>query len=159
MGIQAEVRRHQTPGLGISYRKFQYILCLHAMSIDPACDMPLEEKEARAAEESELRRTRCALLLQAAWAGQKGRKELGVENVGSGMSPEEEKAASFKKKFADLMNNPNTKLTAPATLAVAAPAAAPAASAAQAQDVNETRNVFLEKARQRVAAQQARKGQ
>ena len=48
--IKDEVRRMSTPGLGISYRRMQYILCIHAMAEDPACEMPLDEYEKRQTE-------------------------------------------------------------------------------------------------------------
>lgn len=109
--IKDEVRRMSTPGLGISYRRMQYILCIHAMAEDPACEMPLDEYEKRQTELDAVARMRCANLLQAAYRGRRGRSALGV--VGVAKSEKEEKADAFKKRFANMMNSPSKALSPP----------------------------------------------
>jgi len=179
--IQQEVRRGRSRGQGISYRKMQYIVCQYAMSVDPACDMPLEDKEARTAELLLIRKERCANMLQAAYRGKLGRKALGVE-VGPQKSESEMQAGAFKKKFADMMSNPKQVLTAPAILPAAAaapsgeasagamvPTAGPAQSGpgvqpnggaavteSQANDTAQVRNVFRERAAARAAASKSK---
>lgn len=168
--IQDEVRRLATPGLGISYRKMQYILCIHAMSKDPACEMPLDEFEAREDALVSIAKTRCAAMLTAAYKGKRARKNLGVVE-GQGKTAEEEKADSFKKRFANLMSNPAKSLspvrspTPPTAMSVTSPTqvvatinspgvqpTSPPLSNGEAAATAEVRNVFRERAAQRAAA-------
>merc|ERR1711988_1907782 len=64
-------------------------------------------------ETKQVMRERCALMLQSAFRGKKGRANLGVVAAPQ-KSEAEMKANSFKKKFVDLMNNPQRQLVAPA---------------------------------------------
>jgi hypothetical protein len=109
--IKEEIRRVEVPGVGASYRAVQYILCLHAMAEDPACDMPVEEKVERQELLHKMVLEQSASKLQAIYRGVKGRKNLGVTK-GAAKSESEMKAASFKKRFVGLMNNPGA-MTAP----------------------------------------------
>jgi len=172
--IQDEVRRLATPGLGISYRKMQYILCIHAMSKDINCEMPLDEYEAREDALINISKTRCASMLTAAFKGKQGRKNLGVVE-GQAKSADEEKADSFKKRFANLMSNPAKSLspvkspTPSAAMSVTSPTqvvatiaspgvqpTSPPVSDGEAAATAEVRNVFRERAAQRAAAKAAK---
>merc|ERR1712146_184202 len=115
--------------MGISYRAMQYILCLYAMKEDPACDMPAEEKFFREEEIKKVRTEKAAATLQAIYRGQKFRRLLGV-NKGAAKSEAESQAASFKKRFVGLMNNPGAMGTPPkkAPGAVAVPTMAVASA-------------------------------
>lgn len=105
--IREEVRRVEVPNVGISYRQMQYILCVHAMSEDPACDMPVEEKVMREEFLTELATERAASLIQAIYRGKKGRRALGVATPRASGNAAESQAAAFKKRFVGLMNDPN----------------------------------------------------
>jgi len=180
--IKEEVRLFSTPGMGISYRRMQYVLCLHAMNIDPACEMPLDEHEAREEAMFKIAQERAAAMLQGAWRGKQGRAKLGVTK-GVSKSDKDQKADSFKKKFADLMKNPQAMKSLPpppgaaapppagappppTAAAKAAPAAAPATGLSPgiqptADDTSKTaevKNVFRERAAQRKAARDAKQG-
>lgn len=125
--IQEEVRRKAVPGKGISYRHMQYILCSSSMDADVKCELPLEEKEARQDEKDKLELERAATVIQTLYKGKKARAALGV-TTGAAKSEAEQKAGDFKKKFANLMNNPNKmKLTSPAAAPVSVAQAQPAA--------------------------------
>merc|ERR1711988_1439223 len=123
-------------------------------------------------ETKQVMRERCALMLQSAFRGKKGRANLGVVAAPQ-KSEAEMKANSFKKKFVDLMNNPQRQLVAPAPVPMTAassavvPAVTPGARAgagpgiqpngtqptdSQADETAKVRNVFRERAAQRAAA-------
>merc|ERR1719247_1607112 len=125
--VKQEVSRLKEPGFGISYRRMQHILCNHAMAVDPACEMPLEEHEARQEELEEIRTAKAVAMLQAAWRGRQGRSALGVSK-GASKSEKEQKADAFKKKFVDLMKDPSKKMGAPMK-ALPGPPQPPAAAA------------------------------
>jgi len=174
--VREEVRKSAQPGLGIGYRKLQYILCIAAMHEDPACSMPLDEQEDRDAEMLELRQQRSAMVLQAIYRGKKGRLNLGVTK-GATKSESEQKAASFKKKFVDLMANPS-RVAPPKALPAPGPPrpppapagkdlgedlgpgvqpnVPPAANPVDAEATAEVRNVFRERAAQRAAAAESK---
>jgi len=168
--LREEVRRHAAPGVGIGYRKLQYILCIAAMAVDPACAMPLEEQEARDDEMKELQKKKAAIVLQSTYRGLKGRSALGVTK-GPSKSESEQKAQSFKKKFAEMMKNPAANSTQKALPPPSAPKA-PVAAAPVSTDLGpgvqpstdnkdeaaaaEVRNVFRERAAARAKAREAK---
>lgn len=103
--VKEECRRVELVGSGVSYRQMQYILALQAMSEDPACDMPVEEKEERDAHLNKIKLEKAAAIMQALYRGGKGRAALGVDK-GAQKSQSELQANAFKKRFATMMNNP-----------------------------------------------------
>jgi hypothetical protein len=173
--IKEECRRVAVPGVGVSYRQMQYILCLYAMAEDPATEPPLEDKENREQVLLEYKTAICAAQIQALWRGKIGRRLLGVTNVASGKSDADRKSDAFKKRFANMMSNPAKVgvLSLPKP-AAAVPSAAsvgvlgvgpaspematdpPPSADVAASGAAEVRNVFRERAAQRMAAKQAR---
>eukprot|EP00656_Telonema_subtile_P003728 TRINITY_DN11687_c0_g2_i8.p1 TRINITY_DN11687_c0_g2~~TRINITY_DN11687_c0_g2_i8.p1 ORF type:complete len:2048 (+),score=517.82 TRINITY_DN11687_c0_g2_i8:88-6231(+) len=101
--IREEVRAQQTPGLGIAYRKMQYILCLVHMG--PGM-MPHEDKVRREDYLNELSLARAAVAIQAMYKGKHARQKLGVKR-GAATADTDNKAVDFKKRFLTMLNNPN----------------------------------------------------
>lgn len=102
--IIAEARRQMDDkGFGISYRKMQLICANYAMNTDI---FPLEEKYNREKFVKETAEHRAAALVQGMWKGKVKRQRLGVKATAH-KSEAESKAAQFKLRFVELLNDPS----------------------------------------------------
>eukprot|EP00658_Telonema_sp_P-2_P084296 TRINITY_DN931_c0_g1_i5.p1 TRINITY_DN931_c0_g1~~TRINITY_DN931_c0_g1_i5.p1 ORF type:complete len:1358 (+),score=416.38 TRINITY_DN931_c0_g1_i5:162-4235(+) len=131
--IKEEVRHHQTPGLGIGYRKFQYVLCLDYLGVDM---MPYEDRMNREDLIQKLETDRAAKVIQALYKGKKAREKLGVKKAAY-IGDVGVKAMDFKNRFKMMLTNPsgivgpNDNAPAPAPAEGRLNAAAEAAQAAE----------------------------